>query len=88
MNIMICEKCGRDIIQEELDFHECRPLKEHKIIDNILWVSDGEKWYPLKLQPKLYSEKNNRRFDRTCLGVLSSCRRKLFLSKIVGWKIR
>ncbi len=37
------------MIYEEKDLHECKTLKEHKIIDNILWVSDGKIWYPLKL---------------------------------------
>ena len=68
-NIFECDNCKRRIIAEEVDGHECKTMKEYQIIDNILWVSDGTKWYPLKLyQPKFYSQKNNRRFDRTKWG--------------------
>ena len=49
MNITTCQKCNKDLISEELDQHQCKPLQEYKIIDDILWVSDGTRWYPLKL---------------------------------------
>ncbi|PBO85801.1 MAG: hypothetical protein COA77_02755 [Thaumarchaeota archaeon] len=65
-NIFECTKCQRKLIAEEISNHKCKTMKEYKIIDDTLWVSDGEKWYPLKLnQPKLDSQKNNRGFDRT-----------------------
>ncbi len=50
MNIVKYVKCNRQVIHEELEFHECISLKEYKIIDNTLWVSDGKYRYPLKLR--------------------------------------
>ena len=49
-NIYTCVNCKRHVIEEERKTHECKPLKEYKIIANTLWVCDGEKWYPLKLK--------------------------------------
>ena len=48
-NIFRCRVCGRYAIFEELDLHECRPLKEYEIKEETLSVFDGELWYPLKL---------------------------------------
>jgi len=40
-NIFICKVCGRHAISEELDNHECRSLKDYKIMGNTLRVFDG-----------------------------------------------
>lgn len=49
-NIFECQKCDRRLIAEEINSHICKSIKKHKIIDNTLWVSDGDIWYPLKLK--------------------------------------
>ena len=68
-NIFRCYICGRYAIAEELDRHECRPLKDYKIMDKTLQVFDGKSWYPLKLDdsyPTFFdSERFRRRLDRT-----------------------
>lgn len=46
MNLTTCEKCKRDLISEEVDSHQCKPLLEYRFEGNLVWVSDGEKWYP------------------------------------------
>lgn len=51
MNITHCKRCNRTLIAEESTSHDCKPLNNYRIEKNILWVDDGEKWYPLKLLP-------------------------------------
>ena len=63
-NIFRCRVCGRHAISEELDKHECRHLKDYKIIGNILQVFNGKLWYPLKLEeayPTIFDSENFRR---------------------------
>ena len=50
MNISKCSKCHRDLIAEEIDTHECRKVIDYKIEGKILWLFDGERWYPRKLR--------------------------------------
>lgn len=68
-NIFRCYACGRHAIAEELDLHECRPLKDYKVVGRTLQVFDGKSWYPLKLDeayPTSFDrEKFRRRLDRT-----------------------
>lgn len=75
-NVLRCRVCGRFAIHEELDLHECRPLKDYKIEGNTLQVFDGYSWYPLKLEkayPTTFDRENfRRRLDRTCLNTLDS----------------
>jgi len=75
-NIFRCYVCGRHAISEELDKHECRSLKDYKIVDNTLRVFDGHAWYPLKLEdayPTFFDSENfRRRLDRTHLPDQSS----------------
>gem|GEM_PF-4541267 len=56
-------------MSEELDLHECRPLKKYKIENRTLQVFDGYSWYPLKLEqayPTFFDRENFRhRLDRT-----------------------
>lgn len=51
-NIYTCNHCDRQVIAEEKDNHECKSIKNHKIIAHTLWVSDGMIWYPLKINRK------------------------------------
>jgi hypothetical protein len=48
-NLFQCRNCGFSAIAEELETHQCKRIKEYKIIENVLWTTDGERWYPLKL---------------------------------------
>jgi len=48
-NLIRCIKCGRHLIVEELESHQCKHVIDYRIRDNILWLSDGERWYPRKL---------------------------------------
>lgn len=50
MNLTKCPNCGYSIIAEELDFHECRKVLDYRIEGKILWLFDGEIWYPRKLR--------------------------------------
>lgn len=49
-NIFECNDCNRRFLSEEVNSHKCKTVQEYKIIDSILWVSDGTMWYPLKLK--------------------------------------
>jgi hypothetical protein len=53
------------IIAEELSTHECRSLENYKIKDDMLFVSDGRDWYPLKLNNASQQRKNqhNQKFS-------------------------
>jgi hypothetical protein len=44
-NLFRCHSCGGyNIIAEEVDSHQCkRRVVDYRIVDNILWLSDGEK---------------------------------------------
>jgi len=48
-NLFQCLHCGFFVIAEEVDTHECKKIKEYKIVDGILWATDGQRWYPIKL---------------------------------------
>jgi hypothetical protein len=48
-NLFQCNHCKFFIIAEELETHECKKIKETKFESDIIWINDGEKWYPLKL---------------------------------------
>lgn len=48
-NIYKCDNCNRMAIAEEKDDHECKTMKNYKIEGELLLVSDGDYWYPLKL---------------------------------------
>ena len=54
-----CSKCGLALIQEEVLTHECKSVLDYKFTENILWMFDGNIWYPRKLsqQPKSNTEK-------------------------------
>jgi len=68
-NIFRCRVCGRFGMYDEVDTHECRPLKDYKIEDQTFQVFDGKMWYPLKLEqvrPTSFDrEKFRHRLDRT-----------------------
>ncbi|MFZ0511795.1 MAG: hypothetical protein WAM14_09335 [Candidatus Nitrosopolaris sp.] len=48
-NFFRCNLCGLTVIAEETEFHRCKEVVDYRIEDDILWLSDGEKWYPRKL---------------------------------------
>jgi len=48
-NLTKCGKCGYALISEENNTHECKDVQNYKIDHNVLWLSDGEKWYPQRL---------------------------------------
>ena len=50
-NIFKCNKCKREIISEERDIHSCKKISDYKFENDLLWVNDGERWYPLKFSP-------------------------------------
>lgn len=68
-NIFCCLSCGRYVISEEKDLHECKPLRDFEVVDDTLRVFDGFVWYPLKLdqvRPTSFDMKKFRqRLDRT-----------------------
>lgn len=48
-NLLHCNICGANLISEESDGHNCHEkVLDYKIENNILWISDGKKWYPSK----------------------------------------
>jgi hypothetical protein len=49
-DILKCPKCGLTIISEEIKTHQCRKkVLDYKIENNLIWLYDGEIWYPRKL---------------------------------------
>jgi hypothetical protein len=54
-----CNLCGLTLIAEESGCHHCKEVVDYRIEGDILWLSDGEKWYPRKL---LTSPKNKHPF--------------------------
>ncbi|HEX6253057.1 MAG TPA: hypothetical protein VFZ55_02450 [Nitrososphaera sp.] len=49
-NIFRCKNCKRMLMAEELDSHACKSVVlDYRIEGDLLYVSDGELWYPLKL---------------------------------------
>ena len=67
MNTTSCSRCGRSLIAEEKLLHECRKVLDYKIEGTILWLFDGDMWYPRKLrhQPQGNTENNPRRGNST-----------------------
>ena len=61
-NLYTCNHCNRQVIHEELETHQCKPLKKYKIEGNTLLISDGQTWYPLKLKAKTANFGINRNF--------------------------
>jgi hypothetical protein len=54
------------LMAEELDSHACKSVLDYRIEGDLLYVSDGELWYPLKLhaptkkqQPKRTPDEGN-----------------------------
>jgi len=62
MNLKKCEKCHKNLIDEEQD-HECivNIVSIQYDTDNpeVYYIFDGKRWYPMKFhQPKLDSQDN------------------------------
>ncbi len=51
-NLFRCNHCGLAVIAEEMENHDCKSVIDYKIEGDILWSSDGQHWYPIKLTPK------------------------------------
>lgn len=49
-DIYKCTICKVHVLAEETDSHVCKRGKDIKFEDDKLLVSDGENWYPLKLE--------------------------------------
>ena len=52
------------LMAEELDSHACKSVLDYRIEGDLLYVSDGELWYPLKLHAptkKQQPKSNNQR---------------------------
>jgi len=58
-NIFRCNACGRMVIAEELETHQCKTITESRIEPNLIWVTDGERWYPLKRHTKINTPKEH-----------------------------
>lgn len=60
-NLLKCEKCGYGLIFEEATNHVCKDVLDYEIKEDILWLYDGEIWYPRKLlhQPRGNTENNH-----------------------------
>jgi len=69
MDLNKCLKCGLSLIEEEIKSHECKSVIDYKFEDDILWLFDGEIWYPRKLrhldQPKGNSQDSHREGNST-----------------------
>lgn len=73
-NLTKCEKCGLRLIFEESQDHICKDVLDYKIEDSILWLFDGDIWYPRKLlsrqksgQPRGNKSNINHKGNRTFL---------------------
>ena len=66
-NLYQCRNCGFSVMAEELEIHRYKRIKEYKIITNVLWINDGERWYPLKLSssPTRNEQQNRTTKDET-----------------------
>lgn len=67
-NLTKCQKCGLNLIFEESKDHTCRDVLNYEIKGGILWLYDGEMWYPRKLlhqQKTTLSTKRKQREEST-----------------------
>ena len=81
MDLNRCSKCGLSLIEEEILNHKCKTVIDYKFEDDILWLFDGEIWYPRKLLHRNFTgQQNNRRFDSSQITLVSQV---LFNSKII-----
>ena len=48
-NLFRCNLCNLTVIAEETKFHRCKQVVDYRIDGDILWLSDGTKWYPGRL---------------------------------------
>lgn len=66
MEINRCSKCGLALIDEEVPTHECKSVIDYRFEGDILWMFDGEIWYPRKIhQPNGNKDKTNPRGNST-----------------------
>ncbi|CUR52525.1 protein of unknown function [Nitrosotalea devaniterrae] len=48
VNLSKCPNCKLGLISEEKDTHECLKVEDYWVIDGVIWLGDGMKYYPLK----------------------------------------
>jgi hypothetical protein len=56
-NIFRCQSCGYRLLSEEIETHECLQVTDYRLEDDLLWISDGKRWYPIKRQPQMNNPK-------------------------------
>jgi hypothetical protein len=65
-NITSCPRCELTVIADEMHVHKCRSVTDSRVVRNILWVSDGTRWYPLRITKRdAVSERNIPKGDTT-----------------------
>ena len=42
-NVLRCEICGLQVIEEEFHLHKCKKVIDYRIENNILWAFDGDR---------------------------------------------
>lgn len=71
-NLFICPSCKIGLISEEVSTHKCMIITDYWVINGIIWLGDGKRYYPLKRPPSTdrKHDKDYRQGNRTCLKVL------------------
>ena len=57
-NIFRCQNCGFRMLAEEIESHKCMPMIDYRLDNDILWITDGKRWYPLKFNNGSQQRKN------------------------------
>ena len=64
-------KGNRTLIIEELETHGCRKVIDYRIEEQILWLFDGESWYPCKLRSTENLHQKNQPQDEQSLKTIT-----------------
>lgn len=64
-NIYRCESCKLHLVYEEKDLHICLNITDTRIEGDTKWVSDGQKWYPLRLKKRSNPSDENLRIEQS-----------------------
>ncbi len=59
VNLSKCPNCKLGLISEEVPNHKCMKITDYWIIDGIIWLGDGKRYYQFKQHPKLNKENFN-----------------------------
>lgn len=76
-NFFRCDNCQYFGIAEEKQDHVCRrKVLDYKIKQNVLWVYDGNEWYPRKLlsAEKLQQDNSNLSADKDTEPFFGFCK--------------